>query len=176
MGFLIFNYRWPWLKQAIVFMGDAGSTLLGFICVWFSIFLSQSNHITQTIRPVAFFWIMAFPLCDIAGAMTRRLLNKKSPIRPDRGHLHHIIHRLGVDIELSTPILYLFSFVCGAYGVLGELLGLSEFFLFNSFIVLLFFYIAFVTMINKKWSKTELDREIKLERNETESNVELSVK
>lgn len=167
MGFLIFNYRWPWLKQAIVFMGDAGSTLLGFICAWFAIFLSQSIHLTHAIRPVAFVWIMAFPLCDITGAMIRRILNKKSPIRPDRGHLHHIIQRLGFNVELSTPMLYLFSFLCGAYGVVGELLGLSDFILFMSFVVLLFFYIVFVTMINMKWSKSALSHKT----NSEDSNI-----
>jgi UDP-GlcNAc:undecaprenyl-phosphate/decaprenyl-phosphate GlcNAc-1-phosphate transferase len=149
LGFLFFNYRSPWLKQAVVFMGDAGSTLMGFICAWFAIYLSQTVHTSPVVRPVVFLWVLALPLCDIIGAMIRRVLNKQSPIRPDRGHLHHVIERLGVRVELSTPLLYAFSFCCGGFGFLGELLGLHDDFLLAGFVILVIFYVLFVVAVNK---------------------------
>ena len=148
-GFLVFNFRIPGRKQAIIFMGDAGSTILGYIMVWFSLFLSQTTHTVSHVRFVAFLWIIALPLFDFFSAVIRRLLSKKTPLRSDRGHLHHVILRLGLHVSLSTPLLYIFAIVCGAVGVVGELNGISESILFLLFITICIVYFIFVTVTNK---------------------------
>lgn len=68
-----------------VFMGDAGSTLLGFILVWLLILSSQpldysasvysetiSTEIDAILKPVTALWIIAIPLMDIVAVMVQR--------------------------------------------------------------------------------------------------------
>ena len=95
-GFLVFNLRWPWMKQAYVFMGDAGSTMLGFVTAWFAIYLSQSPVSIQHVGPITFLWIVALPALDISSVVLRRVLAGKSPLSPDRGHVHHMLHDFGL--------------------------------------------------------------------------------
>jgi UDP-GlcNAc:undecaprenyl-phosphate GlcNAc-1-phosphate transferase len=149
-GFLLFNYRWPWYKQAKIFMGDAGSTLIGFTCAWFAIKLNQITPPAENIYPVTFLWILAYPIFDIASTIIRRLIEKKSPFRPDRGHLHHLLEQMGLKHTASTWVLYILTFVCGAYGLLGSRYGLKESTLFYSFIGSLLVYITFVIVIYRQ--------------------------
>lgn len=56
MGFLCFNLRNPWRRRAVVFMGDAGSTMLGFLLTWFAIDLSQGPQ--PAMSPITAVWIL----------------------------------------------------------------------------------------------------------------------
>ena len=83
LGFLPYN-----LRGARLFMGDTGSTFLGFMLASFAI---------RTLRnPLAIFLLFALPLADLTFAVVRRLLQGKNPLLPDRSHLHHLLaDRLG---------------------------------------------------------------------------------
>ncbi|XNM54469.1 UDP-N-acetylglucosamine--undecaprenyl-phosphate N-acetylglucosaminephosphotransferase [Escherichia coli] len=77
-----------------VFMGDAGSTLIGFTVIW--ILLETTPGQTHPISPVTALWIIAIPLMDMVAIMYRRLRKGMSPFSPDRQHIHHLIVRLRV--------------------------------------------------------------------------------
>ncbi len=54
MGFLVFNVRHPWRREASVFMGDAGSMMLGAGIAYFTIDLWESRtppRIAVVLRP-----------------------------------------------------------------------------------------------------------------------------
>ena len=55
-GFLIFNFPSPWNRWARTFMGDAGSTLLGFSIVWVTLGISQGSD--RLISPVHCLWFL----------------------------------------------------------------------------------------------------------------------
>lgn len=85
-GVLLWNFPRP-----RTFLGDGGSTLLGYIC---------ASHLAWSVFPDlfgrGFFELSSFlllvggvPVLDTLIAMTRRLLTKRSPFSPDRGHAHH---------------------------------------------------------------------------------------
>ncbi len=76
-----------------VFMGDAGSTLIGFTVIW--ILLETTRGKTHPISPVTALWIIAIPLMDMVAIMYRRLRKGMSPFSPDRQHIHHLIMRAG---------------------------------------------------------------------------------
>ena len=76
-----------------VFMGDAGSTLIGFTVIW--ILLETTQGKTHPISPVTALWIIAIPLMDMVAIMYRRLRKGMSPFSPDRQHIHHLIMRAG---------------------------------------------------------------------------------
>ncbi len=150
LGFLVFNFRLPGRLQGLIFMGDAGSTVMGYMAAWFAIFLSQSHSITMHVRPVAFLWVLALPLFDVSAAFCRRLIHRQSPFKPDRGHLHHIIQYFGIKVSISSLFLYVFSAILGAVGVLGEWHGISEAHLFFFFLGLWVVYTCCITLSNSR--------------------------
>ncbi len=83
LGFLPYN-----IKGARIFMGDCGSTFLGFTLAWLSVaLLRRSSPPNLACLPLLF----AVPLADISFAVLRRLSKGKSPFAPDRSHIHHIL-------------------------------------------------------------------------------------
>ena len=88
-GFLCWNLRRPGLARAEVFLGDAGSMLLGFIIAWTAVRLSQSP--AHPVSPVLGPWTIALPLIDTCSLILRRLRQGRSPFSGDREHLHHLL-------------------------------------------------------------------------------------
>lgn len=83
VGFLPYN-----MGGARIFMGDSGSTFLGFILAWLSVALLSSP---MPPSPISMILLFAVPLADIAVAVTRRVAKGKSPFLPDRSHIHHML-------------------------------------------------------------------------------------
>ena len=81
LGLLGNNYR--------VFLGDAGSMLLGLTVAWLLINYTQ-DPTSRTFSPVTALWIIAIPLMDMLAIVTRRAINGKAPFQSDRNHLHHL--------------------------------------------------------------------------------------
>jgi UDP-GlcNAc:undecaprenyl-phosphate GlcNAc-1-phosphate transferase len=77
-----------------IFMGDAGSMVVGYLLAWTLIRLSQqpATHLS----PVDVLWCVALPVLDTFAVMYRRLSQGKSPFKPDRGHIHHILLAAGL--------------------------------------------------------------------------------
>ena len=96
-GFLVFNLRSPWLKRALVFLGDTGGLFLGLLLAWYSVRLAGGE--TAPLRPMTAVWIVAVPLLDMGAVMFRRMVQKKSPFHPDRQHLHYIFLDAGFSVN-----------------------------------------------------------------------------
>jgi undecaprenyl-phosphate alpha-N-acetylglucosaminyl 1-phosphatetransferase/UDP-N-acetylglucosamine 2-epimerase len=107
--YLCVNMGWPDGRK--VFMGDAGSTLIGFLLAWSLVFLSHRG--VDRIAPVDALWCVALPVMDTLAVMVRRMRNGMSPFKPDRQHLHHLLQDTG-----CTPRVTLACIVVGA-GVLA---------------------------------------------------------
>jgi UDP-GlcNAc:undecaprenyl-phosphate GlcNAc-1-phosphate transferase len=102
-GFLRFN-TYP----ATVFMGDAGSQLLGFMAIIFSLKLTQGN---ATLSPLLPLLLLGFPVLDTITVMFERVTNGKSPFVADKNHLHHKLMRLDLfhtEAVLSIYVLQAF--------------------------------------------------------------------
>ena len=92
-AFLVYNARSPWGGSASVYMGDAGSLLLGLLVGWFAIRLAMAER--PSLAPITAVWILALPLADMGTIMARRMLRGRNPFVGDRQHLHHIMLALG---------------------------------------------------------------------------------
>ncbi|MBU2223437.1 MAG: UDP-N-acetylglucosamine--undecaprenyl-phosphate N-acetylglucosaminephosphotransferase, partial [Gammaproteobacteria bacterium] len=92
--YLLFNLDLIGKGKGKIFMGDAGSMLIGLSVIWLLIIGSQSS--TASFRPVTALWIIAVPLMDMVAIMIRRVRKGQSPFMADREHLHHIFLRLGL--------------------------------------------------------------------------------
>lgn len=126
-----------------VFMGDAGSMMIGFTVIWLLIGASQTAG-NPMIRPITALWLIAVPLMDMVSIMIRRVKQGKSPFKPDRDHLHHICQRLGFS-SLQTLILICFiASVFAAVGIIGEVFLIPEFIMFYSFIAIFTVYLIFL--------------------------------
>ena len=110
-GFLPFNFN-----PAKIFMGDTGSTFLGFMLATLSIQgVFKSYAVISFAVPLL---ILGLPLFDASFAMIRRILTGKSPMTADRGHLHHRLIDMGFSQKQTVFILYAISGVLGITAVL----------------------------------------------------------
>lgn len=110
-GFLPFNFN-----PAKIFMGDTGSTFLGFILATLSIQgVFKSYAIISFAVPLL---ILGLPLFDALFAMIRRIYHGQSPMSADRGHLHHRLIDMGFSQKQTVFILYAISGVLGITAVL----------------------------------------------------------
>lgn len=134
-GFLVWNLRVPGRKQAAVFMGDAGSMMLGLALCWFSIDLTQGEG--RTLAPIACVWLLAVPLLDMARVMFVRLLRGGSVFDADREHLHHFLLARGHSVAATAWILIAASAAAGAIGVGAWRLDVPDAAMFYAFLALL---------------------------------------
>ncbi|WP_076922940.1 UDP-N-acetylglucosamine--undecaprenyl-phosphate N-acetylglucosaminephosphotransferase [Pseudoalteromonas sp. SK20] len=128
-----------------VFMGDAGSMMIGFTVIWLLIGASQTPG-NAMIRPVTALWLIAVPLMDMTAIMIRRVKQGKSPFKPDREHLHHICQRLGCSPTQTLILICSVATVFAGVGVIGEIFVIPEFLMFYSFITL--FGVYLLVLIN----------------------------
>ena len=121
VGFMPYNFN-----PAKIFMGDTGSTFLGYILATVSIMgLFKYYAIISFAVP---FLILGLPIFDTGFAMVRRMLNGQSPMQADRGHVHHKLIDMGFTQKQTVAILYSISGVLGLSAVVltssGELKAL----------------------------------------------------
>ena len=134
-GFLAWNLRLPGRNQAVVFMGDAGSMMLGLTLCWFSIDLTQGQ--SRSLPPIACVWLLAVPLLDMARVMFVRLLRGSSMFDADREHLHHFLLARGCSVRTTAWILIGSSALSGAIGMGAWRLQVPDWTMFYAFLALL---------------------------------------
>ena len=137
-GFLMMNFRFPWRKQARVFLGDAGSTVLGFLLACLLIKASQGSQ--AFIEPVSALWLFAVPLIDTASVIIKRLIGKRGIFSASRDHLHHLLLTAGLGVTQAVIAIYAITFMAGF--IATQLVTLHEAILFICFGILLLLYIA----------------------------------
>lgn len=133
-AFLAFNMRLPWRPRARVFLGDAGSMTVGFLLGWAAVDLTQGAG--RTLPPICALWVIVIPLCDTVSLILRRRAAGRSPMKPDREHLHHQLLARGFTVSQTVTILAGASVVCAAIGMGGWLIGVPEPILFGLFVAL----------------------------------------
>ena len=111
IGFLPYNFN-----PAKIFMGDTGSTFLGFMLATMSIegFFKFYAVISFAVP----FLILGLPIFDTASAITRRLMEGRNPMSPDRGHVHHKLVDMGFNVKQAVAILYAISATLGLAAVI----------------------------------------------------------
>ncbi len=149
-GFLCFNLRHPWRTRASVFMGDAGSTTLGFILGWFLIRSSQGPQ--AVMAPVTAIWIVALPLMDTIAVMTRRIRAGHSPFAADRQHFHHLLLGIGLTDGRVCAILLAVATLAAGGSVLAWRLRVPEYWQFYAFLAVFALYYRFTARL---WNRQQ---------------------
>ena len=110
VGFMPYNFN-----PASIFMGDTGSTFLGYMLATASIMgLFKFYAVISFAVP---FLILGLPIFDTFSAITRRLAEGRSPMSPDRGHVHHKLIDMGFNQKQAVAILYAISGTLGLAAV-----------------------------------------------------------
>ena len=110
IGFMPYN-----LHPAKIFMGDTGSTFLGYMLATVSIMgLFKFYAVISFAVP---FLILGLPIFDTANAIIRRVAAGRSPMSPDRGHVHHKLIDMGFNQKQAVAILYAISATLGLTAV-----------------------------------------------------------
>lgn len=149
-GFLPYNFN-----PAKIFMGDTGSTFLGFILATLSIQgVFKSYAVISFAVPLL---ILGLPLFDAIFAMIRRIMKGQSPMHADRGHLHHRLIDMGFSQKQTVFILYAISGVLGITAViLAESGALRAVLLL---ICVLIFLLIQSVLMKKPWVEDDEDEE-----------------
>ncbi len=136
LGFLPFN-RHP----AKIFMGDAGSMLLGFVVAALMILFAEQ---------VPRWWmasivIFGLPILDTATAMVRRLINRRPMFVSDRGHIYDQMMDRGYGLGKTVAICY---GLAGLYAFIG--LAMSQIRTRYAFFVYILVFLVSALVIWKK--------------------------
>jgi len=111
LGFLRFN-TYP----ARIFMGDTGSQFLGFTLGIAVILLTQhTDSIMSTAIPL---FLLGLPILDTLTVIVSRLVQRRSPFRPDKNHIHHRLLTLGFHHTEAVMIIYVIQFLMVITGYL----------------------------------------------------------
>lgn len=111
--FAFLFYNWAPSK---IFMGDTGSLVLGFTIAVLMIQFIDLNYLFQPGEsfylqaPVAMsFALLILPVYDTCRVFTIRFLAGRSPMTPDKNHIHHVLLMLGFGHAIATSILIGFN-------------------------------------------------------------------
>jgi UDP-GlcNAc:undecaprenyl-phosphate/decaprenyl-phosphate GlcNAc-1-phosphate transferase len=107
LGFLPFN-----LSPARIYLGDAGSMLIGIIVGCLSIRATVKGAGTVLLAaPLA---VMTIPILDSFAAILRRRMSGRSIYAADRGHLHHrLLARFGNKYKVLACVGVCSAITCG---------------------------------------------------------------
>ena len=109
LGFLPYNFN-----PAVIFLGDAGSLLMGFLCGALILSLGSEG---QTHYVIAGLIVFALPILDTVLAIIRRKLAGLPLSAPDRNHIHHLTLRFFGGVKRAVLTLYALDLVFALLGV-----------------------------------------------------------
>lgn len=126
LGFLRFNF-----SPAKIFMGDAGSLVLGFLLAVLSVKFINSGIVIGGLKGVALpapaitLAILIIPLADTLRVFIIRTLRGRSPFSADRNHLHHMLLDLGLGHQQTAMLLFLTNLLFISAALLSSELNIN---------------------------------------------------
>lgn len=116
VGFLRHNF-----SPARIFMGDAGSMLLGLLLASATVsaisrttepqFIDVAGFVIPALLPLI---VVAIPLADAAFAVMRRVAGRKPVFHADKQHIHHWLLDMAGSHRRAVLVMYLWSFLLAA--------------------------------------------------------------
>lgn len=151
LGFMPYNFN-----PAEIFMGDTGSTFLGYMLATMSI--SGFFKFYAVISFAVPLLILGLPIFDTISAITRRVLEGRSPMSPDRGHVHHRLVDMGFNVKQAVAILYAISGTLGLAAVVLTTSGEAKAMLLLLAAILAIAVGAWMLVIRRKTSKENIEQ------------------
>lgn len=145
--YLLNNLVLPPFKQKI-FMGDAGSMLIGLTVSWLLIEGTQ-NPANPAFRPVTALWLIALPLMDMVRVILVRLRDGRSPFTAGRDHLHHLLLENGMSKYTTLLTMAALALALASVGVVTEYLQTSASLMFYGFLLTFLAYLLLVAPLTE---------------------------
>ncbi len=129
LSFLVYNWH-----PAKIFMGDTGSLSLGFALSVLTVLFIDKNGTMASFEgwkfnaPIASgVALLIIPIYDTSRIFIKRTLKGKSPMAPDKSHVHHFLLRMGLRHDQVT--LSLVFIKCAFIGLIFLGSSLSDYIL-----------------------------------------------
>lgn len=132
-AFLLFNLPIHRNRAVRCFMGDAGSTLIGFILALLCMHLTQGH--SKVMAPVSVLWLVALPVFELLWTIIRRVSRRQSPFAADREHFHHLLVDSGLGVRGAFIVYVLLAATFAAAGLVFHEVGVPESFQFALFVL-----------------------------------------
>ena len=134
VAFLIFNLPARFNRPFLAFMGDAGSTMLGFVLAALALLAVQPRG--AGLPPVVVLWLLPVPILELFTSTIRRAVTGLSPMKADRGHFHHRLLDAGFSVRAVFVLYLAVSVISAVIGIWLWKAGASEPVLFYVFLAL----------------------------------------
>ena len=147
LAFLVFNMRNS--RESVVskiFMGDAGSMLLGLSIG--ALIVHGSQQPVEAFNPSVALWLVLLPLVDMLTIMYRRIKRGRSPMDADRTHLHHIIMRAGFSSKSTLVIMSFMQVLFVGVGAICCQFAIPE---ILSIAMIFFFVVLYQLLMRRSW-------------------------
>ena len=136
-AFLIFN-----ATPAKIFMGDSGSLLVGLLMAVLLIKFIEAHNVPSedyrfTNAPLMALGIFAVPIFDFLRVASERFIFGKSPMSPDRKHIHHLFVDAGYSHNKSSCYIVGMSILFALFAYCFQHIG----FVIAAFIMISIFWI-----------------------------------
>ena len=94
-------------NKSRMFIGDAGTMVMGVLMTWFVIYILTDNSSTYVVSkkictPAMVLAFLAVPVFDTLRVMTMRIMKGHSPFAPDKTHLHHAFVGIGISHSITA--------------------------------------------------------------------------
>lgn len=132
IGFVISNIGFIIPKT---FLGDSGSTSMGFIISCYLIYFTMPEN--RYFHPVLTLWAAPLPTFDFLTVFTKRIISGTNPFKPDRRHIHYLLINSKISNKLIPLTLVTISFI-------SSIIGYLVFYFFGSLHCLIFFLFLFI--------------------------------
>ncbi len=154
-AFLVFNIWGNPQRRNFkkVFMGDSGSMFLGLSLGVLLVKGSQGEG--AAFSPITSLWLVLLPMTDMFTIMYRRLKRGRSPMSPDRTHIHHMFLRAGFKKYQTLNIMVFAQLIFVSFGVFVLEYGYSE---VASFALAIAFVLFYQIMMKRSWRLIRLAR------------------
>ena len=139
LSFLLFNF-----PRAKIFLGDSGSYLLGFLIALNTI---KTYELNLGFSPFFYSSILFYLFFEVFFSFIRKSLKKKSPLKPDKSHLHMLLYQFLSNSEKKSNANYLTGLIINlSYFILiVPLVYFSENWVFSKYYF--FFLILIYTLV-----------------------------
>jgi len=110
-GFLPYNFN-----PATIFMGDAGSLLLGYLAMTTILLFADTRGEALKIVTACLI-VFALPITDTSLAIVRRKIRGQPIFAPDAQHIHHLLRKRGLSVKKAVLVMYTMGILFAALGV-----------------------------------------------------------
>lgn len=144
LGFLVFNF-----PKGKLFMGDVGSTFLGFAFAAVSIIASlyDNAHTSLLVIPLLFFHF----IYDTLFTFTRRLFKGENVFKAHRSHLYQLLNRMGCKHATVTGLYWAMACIQGIGAIwMVTIKGPGRLLVFFPYLMFQIFYSIIIVICARK--------------------------